>query len=79
MEKEKQISRIRQPIHLTLSKDTINLLKNTGNNASKVVDRLILDSFNESKPLRVLIGDFQWARRDSNSRPCTLLSSPIGK
>jgi hypothetical protein len=69
MQKEQKITRIRQPIHLTLSRDTINHLKNTGNNASKVVDRLILDAFTESKQLRVLIGDFQWARRDSNSRP----------
>jgi hypothetical protein len=69
MEKEKKIIRIRQPIHLTLSKETIKVLKNTGNNASKVIDTLIKDAFSESKPLRVLIGDFQWARRDSNSRP----------
>jgi hypothetical protein len=55
MEKEKQITRIRQPIHLTLSKNTIELLKNTGNNASKVIDSLVKDAFSESKQLRVLI------------------------
>jgi hypothetical protein len=69
MQNKPQITRIRQPIHLTLSKETINLLKNTGNNASKVIDTLIKDAFSQSSPIRVLIGDFQWARRDSNSRP----------
>jgi sulfopyruvate decarboxylase TPP-binding subunit len=69
MAKEKKIARIRQPIHLTLSKETINLLKNTGNNASKVIDSLVKDAFSESKPLRVLISESGWARRDSNSRP----------
>ncbi len=69
MQKERKITRIRQPIHLTLSKDTISLLKNSGNNASKVIDALILDAFSQSRPIRVLIGESGWARRDSNSRP----------
>ena len=72
MEKEPQLQRIRQPIHLTLSKETISSLKNTGNTASKVIDRLILDAFSESKPVQILIGESGWARRDSNTRssPC---------
>jgi hypothetical protein len=69
MEKEQKITRIRHPIHLTLSKETVHLLKNTGNNASKVIDTLVKDAFSQSSPIRVLIGEFQWARRDSNSRP----------
>lgn len=69
MEKEQKITRFRQPIHLTLSKDTINLLKNTGNKASKVIDTLIQDTFSESKPLRVIIGESGWAQRDSNPWP----------
>jgi hypothetical protein len=62
MPKKPQIIRIRQPIHLTLSKDTISLLKNMGNNASKVIDALINDAFTQSRPLRVLIGETGWAR-----------------
>lgn len=58
MPKKPQITRIRQLIHLTLSKETISLLKNTGNNVSKVIDSLIKDAFSESRPVRVLIGDF---------------------
>ena len=72
MEKEYQCRRFRQPIHLTLSEDAVKMLKDTGNNASKVIDRLVLDAFTESRPIRVLIGQKGWARRDSNTRssPC---------
>ena len=62
MENKAQIRRIRKPIHLTLSEDTIHLLKNTGNTASRVIDRLILDAFSELKPIRVLSGETEWAR-----------------
>lgn len=69
MEKEQQIKRIRRPVHLTLSEDAINLLKSTGNTTSRVIDRLVLDAFTESKPIRVIFGKTEWARRDSNLRP----------
>jgi hypothetical protein len=42
------------------------------NNASKVIYTLIKDAFSESKPVRIIFGETEWARRDSNTRssPC---------
>jgi hypothetical protein len=77
MPNEKKSSRIRIPKHFTLSPEAHELLQKYGTNASKLVDRLILDSVEQIKPAFVLVSENRWTERELNPRPLPCQGSDL--
>ena len=66
-------NRIRKKLQVTLDPDIYNRIKDSGVNASRLIDKAVSALFSRVDPVYLLVSSKeaqnQWARRDLNPRP----------
>ncbi len=75
---KQQRKRIRKPLQITLSDEALSILKSTGYPASRVIEKLILNTYSETHPICLQLGISRCACCNANGRtpPCGGNSSP---
>mgnify|MGYP000872400468 FL=1 len=76
--KKQQDKRIRKRVHITLSDEVLSILKNTGYPASRVIEKLILNTYSETHPICLQLGISRCACCNAYGRtpPCGGNPSP---